>query len=144
VAFSWRAPFYLDTIDRFNLISANPKFSFQIFGSFGFTLHLGYFEITLTSAAYPFFFTPLDLMFKMDALHPVRNCNGLNYSVTTAMADIKVDTRVNECYFGLLGILTDNDPSDCVWRSYEPELPLYQVQIENIGNIDGTYIPYSC
>ena len=60
------------------------------------------------------------------------------------MADLKVETRVNECYFGLVGILTENDPSDCVWRSYEPELPIYKIQLESIADIDGTYVPYQC
>ena len=52
--------------------------------------------------------------------------------------------RAKECYQGIIGILTDNDKEDCFWRSYSPELPLYQVSIETEGNMGDAYIPTSC
>ena len=51
---------------------------------------------------------------------------------------------VNECYFGLVGKLTDTDPSDCTWRSYRPELPVFTMQYDTVGNVDGVFIPYTC
>ena len=55
-----------------------------------------------------------------------------------------IEWRVKECYSGLIGRLTDNDREDCFWRSYKPELPIYQLQYENIGNMSGTYFEYKC
>ena len=55
-----------------------------------------------------------------------------------------IETRVNECFYGLFGTLTENDPSDCVWRTYKPELPLYTLGFEDIGDMEGTYLNYSC
>jgi len=53
-----------------------------------------------------------------------------------------IETRVNECIYGLIGNYTENDPSDCTWRTYKPELPLYIAHYKDIGDVDGTYIPY--
>lgn len=62
----------------------------------------------------------------------------------TFTTDLMIETRVNECYYGLIGIMTDNDPSDCTWRAYRPELPLYSFGSQDIGDVDGTYINYHC
>jgi len=148
VAFKWRAPFYLDQIDNFTLIAANPKFMFQIFGALSFTIHLNFIELTVSLDMYPFKFTPLDFVYKIDAMHPQRTCQGLDYDVSTAFAEVMFDIKVNECYYGLLGnLITDSDgnsldPSDCTWRSYKPELPIYKIGIDTIGDMSGTYMRY--
>jgi len=108
------------------------------------TVHLSHMELTLSLDMYPFKFTPFDILLRMDALHPKRYCTGMDYMVRTFLAQLMVEWRVKECFYGLAGILTENDPSDCFWRSYKPELPLYQLQYENIGNMQGTYFEYKC
>ena len=89
-------------------------------GSLKFTAHLNFIELSGELKMYPFKFTPFDFLVRMDALHPNRNCFGFGYLVRTLMAELMIETRVNECYWGLAGILTDNDPSDCTWRLYKP------------------------
>ena len=91
-------PLYLDTIDRFTLLSANPKFMFNLLGDYTFTVHLGFWEITLSLDLYPFKFTPFDILFRMDMLHPERRCDGMNFEVKSFVADVMIESRVNECY----------------------------------------------
>ena len=124
-ALSWSAPFFVDYVDKFSLISAAPKFNLEVLGNLRLTLHLGYMELTLSTEMYPFKFTPFDILLRMDALHPNRYCTGADYMVRTFLAQLMVEWRVKECLFGIAGILTDNDESDCFWRDYKPELPLY-------------------
>jgi len=135
---------YLDTVDRYTLLSANPKFIFEILGSFKFTLHLNFIEISLLVNVNPFKFTPFDILLRGDMMHPHRRCSGLDYKVRTFTTDLMIETNVNECYYGLLGIVTDVDPKDCTWRKYKPELPLYRFESQDIGDVDGTYVNYRC
>ena len=124
-ALAWAVPLYLDTVDAYTLLSANPKFIFEVLGSISFTLHLGFIEVTLAVNVHPFKFTPFDILLRTDMMHPERYCSGFDYKVRTFETDVMLETRVNECFYGLLGFLTDTDPSDCTWRVYKPELPLY-------------------
>ena len=119
-ALSWAAPLFLDTVDRYTLLSANPKFIFEILGEVEFTLHLNFIEFTFKVNMNPFKFTPFDILLRTDAMHPDRSCSGFNYKVRSFTTELMIETRVNECYFGLLGSYTENDPSDCVWRTYKP------------------------
>ena len=143
-ALSWEAPFFLDTIDRFTLVTANPKLNLELLGNAKFTAHLGEAEISLVFNMYPFKFTPFNIMLQADALHPERYCTGMDYDVKAFLAEVMIETRINECYWGVLGLSTDQDAKDCVWRKYAPELPIYSYLLDNIGNISGTYFKYTC
>ena len=88
---------------------------------------MGYFELSLSMDMYPFKFTPFDILLHMDALYPDRYCTGADYLVRTFLAQLMIEWRAKECYTGLIGRLTDNDKEDCFWRSYKPELPIYQL-----------------
>ena len=136
---------FLDTVDRYTLLSANPKFICEILGSFRFTLHLNFIEISFLVNVNPFKFTPFDILLRGDMVHPTRRCSGLDYKVRTFTTDLMIETKVNECYYGLIGgVLTDNDPKDCTWRRYKPELPLWSFASQDIGDVDGTYVNYRC
>ena len=50
----------------------------------------------------------------------------MGYDVKTLLAEVMVELSVNECYFGFLGNYTGVDPSDCFWRTYKPQLPVYK------------------
>jgi len=126
MALSWVAPLFLDTVDKYTLLSANPKFILEVLGSFKFTVHLIFIEITLAVNVNPFKFTPFDILLRSDMMHTQRYCTGLDYKVRTFTTDLMIETRVIECSYGLIGALTNNDPNDCTWRAYRPELPLYR------------------
>ncbi len=77
-------------------------------------------------------------------MNPARYCQGLDWKVRTFMAQLMVEWRVKECTWGLAGILTDNDPSDCSWKNYVPQLPLFELLWETAGNQEGSYIETMC
>jgi len=66
----------------------------------------------------------------------------MDYKVRTFLAELMVELRAKECNVGIIGTVTDNDKSDCWWRDYKPELPLYSWSYENAGNMEGTYFRY--
>ena len=94
---SWEAPFYLDTIDRYTLLSSRPKFIFEIYGKIQVTLHLNFINITLSFNVAPFKFTPFDILLRMDMLHPRRYCTGMDYQVRTLISEVHIETDVKEC-----------------------------------------------
>ena len=57
---------------------------------------------------------------------------------------LEVETLVNECYIGLFGFFTDNDTSDCFWRRYQPQLPLWEFSLLNRGDNVYDYVPWNC
>ena len=144
VALAWVFPMFLDSLDRYTLLSANPKFVMEILGSWKFTVHLGFIEISLKVNMNPFKFTPFDLMLRTDMVHPKRTCSGMDYKVRTFTTDLMLETRVNECFYGLIGMYTDTDAKDCTWRRYKPEIPLYSFHYDTAGDMEGTYFGYSC
>jgi len=103
------APFYIDYVDRFSLVTASPKLNLEVIGDLTFTLHLNMAELTFKFNMYPFKFTPFDILLRMDATHPSRYCTGMDYIVRTFLMEIMVEWRVKECIWGTLGIVTDND-----------------------------------
>lgn len=143
-ALSWLAPFYLDYVDKFSMISSAPQFNLEVISDLSLTLHFGVAELTFAFKLYPFKFTPFDIMLRMDPLHPKRYCTGMDYRVRTLLFDLMVEWKMKECNYGIVGMTTENDKSDCWWRSYKPQLPLYSYIYENIGNMQGTYFQYRC
>lgn len=143
-ALQWEAPFFLDTVDAFTLVSMAPKLHLNVLGDFKFTIHVGFFELTFSINMYPFKFTPFDILYRIDALHPSRFCTGMDWQVRTFLAELMVEWRAKECHYGLFGILTDNDESDCIWRNYVPQLPLFELLWDTVGNMEGSYIETAC
>ena len=107
-------------MDKFALISAAPQFNLEVISDLSFTLHLNIVELTLAFKLYPFKFTPFDMLLRMDAMHPKRYCTGMDYKVRTLLFDLMVEWKVKECNYGVVGMATDNDKSDCWWRDYKP------------------------
>lgn len=89
-ALSWVAPLYLDTIDQYSMITARPKIRFETLGSLQWTFHLNFVELTYDFVLFPWQFTPIDLLLRVDALHPERHCSGISYNMRTFLLDLLV------------------------------------------------------
>ena len=74
LALTWKAPFYLNIIDRYTLLSANPQFIMELVGSMRFGLHLGWIEFIVDLRGYPFLFTPFNILLRQDMVHTKRRC----------------------------------------------------------------------
>jgi len=66
------------------------------------------------------------------------------WEVRTFLAQIMIEWRAKECHYGLVGILTDNDESDCIWRNYVPQLPIFELLLDSVANMEGSYIETAC
>jgi len=83
------------------------------------------FNIDLTA----FRFTPFDLQFLWSLEspeyddHAVDWCYGMQFTTETMDVGITMEVEVNECNFGLFGLMI-GDISDCYWRTYNIEEPL--------------------
>ena len=60
--------------------------------------------------------------------------------------DLKVhlESNVNECFFGLIGIIQGGDPYDCVWRRYYPRTPVYNLSVLDQADLIYDYYPWTC
>ena len=81
---------------------------------------MNWIEATAVFEVYPFKFTPINALLRMDTVYPDRKCWGLDYALRTFFAEVKVELKVNECIQGYLGTSTNNDSKDCTWRDYRP------------------------
>ena len=57
---------------------------------------------------------------------------------------LSIESRVYECYTGVIGLATDGDGSDCTWRRYQPNLPLWDVSFVNRGDSTRDYLSWTC
>jgi len=57
--------------------------------------------------------------------------------------EVKVETRVDECYFGVFGLLNE-DPFDCQWRRYYPQIPLFEISFQEEWDITEDYLEWEC
>ncbi len=119
---------YLDSVDGISLIVAEPQFNMEFFGMLTFSVHLGFFEVSVIVDSYPFKFTPFDIKLAVDPSNINRYCTGMNYKVDTLKTDFKVKLRMNECQTGVLDVLTGGS-GNCEWKDYEPRIPFYTYQI---------------
>ena len=39
---------------------------------------------------------------------------------------------------------TNGDGSDCVWRTYHPQIPLWEASFYDKGDTVGDYVPWRC
>ena len=49
-----------------------------------------------------------------------------------------------ECHNGFIGYSTNTDPSDCFYRTYSPELPLWQTSFIDTGDRIQDYVSWTC
>ena len=144
LALAWALPIFLDLIEDYTLVSASPRLDWEIISDLRFNIHLNFIELTVHLEFLPFKFTPFDFLFRLDSTATQRYCLGFDSYVRTLLAQIKFEYRVMECTYGLVGYLTGNDDRDCFWRSYEPEIPLYSIQVTDLGDVNGEYMHYRC
>ena len=118
-----------------------------MFGSFEWTHHFNFFELSFDVILYPVRITPLDLILRIDPSHPKRRCSGAHFNMRTFLLDVGIKLHVKECHYGLVGHLTGTDGVDCTWRQYRSEIPVHRLTFEglNFGAKDGgTILDYSC
>ena len=60
-------------------------------------------------------------------------------------AKLEISSTVYECYNGFIGWVTeDGDASDCTWRSYQPQIPLWQASALDKYDYTRDYVAWNC
>eukprot|EP00349_Pseudokeronopsis_sp_Brazil_P001211 CAMPEP_0202957430 /NCGR_PEP_ID=MMETSP1396-20130829/1822_1 /ASSEMBLY_ACC=CAM_ASM_000872 /TAXON_ID= /ORGANISM="Pseudokeronopsis sp., Strain Brazil" /LENGTH=192 /DNA_ID=CAMNT_0049674895 /DNA_START=138 /DNA_END=716 /DNA_ORIENTATION=- len=100
-------------------------------------------------------YTPLDLQLMWNMEDKSGWCFGLQWITDVVTFSIELDTYVNECDFGLIGLIagniqeTNGDPVtqlgyQCQWRKYDVGLPVFEYEIAPQLSVTGDWIPWRC
>lgn len=122
----------------------NPNLSAEGSVAASVTIKLWFIEVTLQAKALGYKFSPLDFQFSWDLDHKNRYCYSIGYYQQVFDFSLEIETLVDECYFGLVGIFSKTDTSDCAWRRYDPQLPLAEYSLLDRGDKVSDYISWTC
>ena len=108
-------------------------------------IHLYFMNVRFLASIKPYSFQPFDVSVKTDPVSPSRWCHGADFSGKALKFEIDYQQEVNECHWGLFGqLFLDNSNLDCTWRYYKPEKPLFETQITEAVDFEGSYYNYRC
>jgi len=62
---------------------------------------------------------------KLDYVAYNEFCYSIDYLIETLKVVITANLDVNECNYGLVGLLWYGDFSECQWKNYYVDYPLY-------------------
>ena len=80
-----------------------------------------------------------------------RLCYSLGWFWEVFDLEVLTEWNINECSFGVLGALSNSlnivsgtDLKECNKRRYIPQTPIYEITLQDRGDIAGDYIAWMC
>lgn len=141
----WRFPLSMVIAEQFTLLEFTPILHLDLNAWASAEIHLWFINMRFTFNVMPYAFTPFDVTVRVDPVEPSRWCHGADYYGNALVFSVDYEQEVNECIWGLFGqIYPDHDTTDCWWRYYKPELPLFETQISEYVDFLGEYYNYRC
>lgn len=94
------------------------------------TFKLGAIDIRINVDFTGYRFTPLDYQGMWNFNKTSNYCHGLQLLTEALDLQIRLETFVNECFFGPFGYLNQpDDPIDCFRRRYYPKIPIWEATL---------------
>ena len=123
----------------------NPHVTGELTFETAITLKLWLLDVTFIAKVVGYKFAPVDLQLAWDLNEPNRYCYSVGLFQEVFDVTLEVETLVNECIYGILGLaITDQDTSDCVWRRYQPHLPIWGGGLLSHFDRVRDYVPWTC
>ena len=89
--------------------------------------------------------TPVEYQGMWNLNRTEQYCHSLGFLGNALDLEIRLETFVNECYFGPFGFLNiPSDPLDCFRRRYYPNLPIFKVSFMDEWDMLIDYIEWEC
>ena len=88
-------------------------------------------------------FSPLDFQFAWNLETMSEYCRSVSWFQEVFDLRVDVETHTNECYFGLIGMSSD-DSSDCRWMRYRPHLPIWSTSFVDKWDRSNDYLSWQC
>jgi|Transcript_26941 hypothetical protein len=134
-----------------NWLIYNPNFFIEASAEGSGTLFLSVVELTISVKLMLGKYTPFDYQMAWDLDQKSRVCYSLSYFWEVFDLEVSTEWNINECSFGLLGyiskqldLIKDTDYKSCTYRRYITQTPIYQVTLQDRGDVAGDYIPWVC
>ena len=130
----------------------NPNAFIEASAEVAVTFKLAVVEFTLNLKALVGKYTPFDYQLAWDLDEKSRYCQGLGFFFEVFDFGVSTEWNINECYFGLIGALLPSlnlsyvrqNLNYCTWRTYQPQLMLYEYTLQDRGDVAQDYIPWEC
>lgn len=140
----WTGPFWAEVADdTFGMVRFSPTYEFEASGELAAEIHLAFADFIFRLVLEAYNFTPFDFLMWVDPYNPKRYCVGFEYYTTGLRAYVNLEQHIDECYLGGFGFLNE-DRLDCYWRTYKPELAVYEIQASDFVDVRGDYIRFKC
>ena len=89
-------------------------------------------------------YTPTDTFFAFNIETYDEGCFGMDWRTDSLLVELRAGYWVNECVFGLGGLLFDSEVKDCDWQKYQTAKPVFSLPLlPNLDSIDS-YVDYKC
>lgn len=142
---SFQSPAFRITNNDSNWMIVNP----HLFGEASIwssvTVKLIILEVTLTFKLIGFKFSPLDFQVAFDLDSTNRYCSSVGFFQDVFDIRLDISSAAYECHNGIIGTLREGgDSSDCVWRTYQPQLPLWETTLYDKGDSTTDYVAWKC
>lgn len=127
-----------------NLVALNPALFAELAAHGWLTLRTPFAHFSLNADVTPFKFTPLDYQASWSLDSKGRYCHSLGYDQDVMDFELRVEASFDECFWGVLGKFSGDDSSDCTWRRYYPQLPIYKVSRKEEWDNTQDYWQWTC
>lgn len=124
-------------------IYSNPVVYFLAGGHNKVIFNFWWFRIFFKLDLIGYQFTGTDLQLAFDANTYNEFCYGASMYHDILDIDINFGWDINECLFGMFGIITGSW-KECQWRRYEPAQSLFSYGLFEDMNYYEEYIPWTC
>lgn len=122
----------------------NPSVFLEAAGHVWFELKLYFMTIKVNGDLIGYKASPLDYQATWDLDNKEDYCQSLGAYQDILDLKINLESDVNECFFGAIGIIQGGDPYDCVWRVYKPRTPVYNLSVLDEADLIYDYYPWTC
>ena len=140
----WNAPFWSEIAeDRFGTVRISPDFEIDLSAEASMELHFVFADLIARVVVEGYNFTPFDFLLWVDPFYPKRFCYGMEYYTKGLRVLVEAEQHIDECHLGAFGFLND-DPLDCTWRTYKPEIPIFELQATDFLDVRGDYFRFHC
>lgn len=126
-----------------NLLVLNPNIFLEAASHSWMVLRLGVVEFWFRLDLIGYKFSPVDYQATWSLDQYSHYCHSMSYIQDVFDVDILIETRVDECHIGVFGFLND-DPVDCTWRRYYPQIPLFEVSVLEEWDLTEDYLEWQC
>ena len=111
--------------DDMTFLAMNPNLFVELWAGADFSISTSFFVGHIYLEFVPASYVPFDFQAAWNLEQQDDFCHSISRTRTAMDLDVYLESEVKECTSGLRGYIREDLSYDCVWKNYQPTLPLY-------------------